>query len=484
MAPVQQAHLQRTLLRALGDAQAGSVAELAARLSKTRTACSRALHALAGQQLVERVDGAWRLTSLGETATLGLRAEAAVPRPPAMPRSVVTAGLEAAAAAQSITGANIGISALIRDVGGIASILRDVEARRLAIPRGAFGVALSLPDFAPSQALVDFGDRMNFSSMHLTGIDVITKRWTQDLSSLGLFAPGISSIAAFSGMQKASTAWASILGGAVAEASAAQRTALDAVAAGSANRAWWTQMVAETLPKTAGIVGDLAAMDALAGSRRPFATRYGGALALASSTVAAAYKRQMTSALAGLAPTPPSFASAAVRSIAVPAAGSAEFVGGARRMLEPTPRDEPDVEVAAGTMDLVERLVAIHPTCGGTLLGAWDRLREHGHDWQRAAAHGAREALNQTLARRAPDALDPRTGKPTREARLRAILAASATQLEWVESIATGLETTIVLLNAEAHEHEESRFKSRGAMVGLLRSVEAILWVIVDPDIG
>lgn len=483
MALVQQAHLQRMLLLALGDAQAGSVAELAARVSKTRTACSRALHALDGQHLVERADGAWRLTRLGETATLALRAEAAIPRPPAVPRSVMIAGLEAAAAARAITGMNIRTSSLLKDLGGVASILRDVEARRLTIPGGAFGIGLSLPGFAPSQALVDFGAQMSKSSMYLTGIDVITKRWTQDLSSLGLFNPGISSIAALVGIQKASTAWASILGGAVAEASAAQRAALDAVAAGSANRAWWTQVVAETLPKTAGIVGDLAAMDALAGSRKPFATKYGGALALASSTVAAAYKRQVTSALAGLAPTPPSFASAAVRSIAIPAAGSAEFVGGARRMLEPAPRDEPDVEVAAGTMDLVERLGAIHPTCGETLLGAWDRLREHGHDWQRAAAHGAREALNQTLARIAPDARDSKTGKPSREARLRAILPASATQLEWVESIATGLETTIVLLNAEAHEHEESRFKSREAMVGLLRSVEAILWVVVDPDI-
>ena len=135
-------------------------------------------------------------------------------------------------------------------------------------------------------------------------------------------------------------------------------------------------------------------------------------------------------------------------------------------------------------MDLVERLGAIHPTCGETLLGAWDRLREHGHDWQRAAAHGAREALNQTLARVAPDARDPKSGRPTREARLRAILPASAIELEWVESIVTGLETTIVVLNAEAHEHEESRFKSRGAMVGLLRSVEAILWVVVDAEVG
>lgn len=483
MAPVQQAHLQRRLLLALDGAQAGSVAELAARESKTRTACSRALHALVGQRLVERVAGSWRLTDLGQAATLALRAEAATPRPPAVPRSVMTAGSDAAAAARAITGMTGGASTLLKDLGGVAAILRDVEAKRLTIPRAAFGAGLSLPTFAPSLALVDFGAQMKQSSMYLTGIDVITKRWSQDLSTLGLFNPGVSSIAALAGMQKASTAWASTLGGAVAEASAAQRAALDAVAAGSANRAWWTQMVAETLPRTAGIVGDLAAMDALAGSRKLFATRYGGALAFASSAVAAAYKRQVTFALAGLAPTPPSFAGAAVRSIAIPAAGSAEFVGGVRRMLEPPLHDQPDVEIEAGTKDLVERLEAIHPTCGEALLGAWDRLREHGHDWQRAAAHGAREALNQTLDRMAPDAVDPKLGKPTREARLRAILPSSATQREWVESIATGLETTIVLLNAEAHEHEESRFKSRGAMVGLLRSVEAILWVVVESSV-
>ena len=57
MALVQQAHLQRMLLLALGDAQAGSVAELAARVSKTRTACSRALHALDGQHADVGVSG-------------------------------------------------------------------------------------------------------------------------------------------------------------------------------------------------------------------------------------------------------------------------------------------------------------------------------------------------------------------------------------------------------------------------------------------
>ena len=479
MAPVRQAYLQRILLMALGDAPAPSIAELAVRVSKTRTACSRAIHAMAAQDLVERVDGAWRLTGPGEAVEAALRVAATIPRPPAVPQSVRLAGLGAAAAARAI-----GTSPLLNYLASSASVMHSIEASQSAAGRLLSGIILSPPDYAPSRALIDLGAQIGRSSSFLTGMDVITRRWTADLSSLGLLQPGMSSIGALAGMQKASSAWATTLAGTVAEASVAQRTALDAVAAGSASRAWWTQMVAETLPKMAGIVGDLASMDALAGSRKALATTYGGPLALASSTVAATYKRQLTSALAELAPAPPSFASAAVRSIALPVSGSADFVGGARRMLEPAPRDEPDVEVEARTMDLVERLGAIHPTCGETLLGAWDRLREHGHDWQRAAAHGARETLNQTLARIAPDARDPKSGKPTREARLRAILPASATELEWVDSLIAGLETTIVVLNAEAHEHEESRFKSRGAMVGLLRSVEAILWVVVDAEVG
>jgi hypothetical protein len=301
------------------------------------------------------------------------------------------------------------------------------------------------------------------------------------LDVIPLFADESSRRAAAAGESLRASAGA-ILSSAITEALAAQRAQLEAVEVASHNSAWWTQTVADSLRPMASLVSDLAAFPDLLTSSRAVVRRIGPAVASASGKVAVAEGRHMTTAIAAIASTPTADRGAGKASLLVPLAGSAAFIRGTRGLLTPTPRHEatPEPDFTASTRALAKRLASIHPTLEEMLLGAWERLSDGGRDWTRQAAQSARELLIQTLERLAADApADPTAdNRVTLKCRVRYVLGRSRTLSAWAEAQAEGVETVYRLLAAEAHEHEESRV-SRDAMAGVLRSLEAVLWVLV-----
>lgn len=532
-----QAHLQRRLLTVLSESPAQTVTEAAIRADASRVSASRSLHMLLERGLVEKQRRSWALTDAGRNAADELLAE-----PSASVRALGhtagqqanwhrSLGLEAAAATRALSGLDSIRTSALFSAGLQAKLLREHDtivglAKRITADVRPIGIRTSVlaaeatADMRPlslgidsfsAKALADFvmglgrvdleafraqsplfelSKRLAEQAAYPTVLEEVTRGLRKTLAMPGLLAA--ANLAAPSAeLQKAIRAATEsvrvsatgALNSALSEAIDVQRTQLQVLAAGSNARAWWTPMIAESLRPTASLVSDLAAMEGLVGSRREMVRRLSAPLGIASASVVAAQGRHLTAALAGLATAPPSYASSAVQSLIVPAVGSAAFVGGARRFLEPPPRrrDEPDVDVGARTRDLAERLAAIHPPLAEMLLGAWERLRLGGHDWTRQAAQSAREVLTQTLERLAPDAPpDPAAqNKVTHAARVRYLLARSGTLANWAEAQVEAVDTAYRLLVAEAHEHDATRVNREG-MAGVLRSVEAVLWVVVS----
>lgn len=480
------AALQRRALLALGDSPARSVVDLARRVDATRPSTSRALHVLLQRDLVARRGRAWNLTVAGRRE-----------------RNALAHGTSEAAveAARAVLGrARSWQGTYAAQLGAMSRVSENVSLF------GQAGVGDKLNALQSPWLANDYLDQIAGRSAYKAARQFVESPLLASATAVGatdLMAPKLGHAIALAASQAATSLYdragmlaadtvermdhrlttigervvEHLLGGALGSAVLSQQRLLDNIARAATADQWWRPMAAEMLTPSSRIVADLAGIEALLGSRRRAVQDYGPVLAALAGEVVAAHADYMPDALAELSDAEPSL-DAGARRLVLPTRATADYVRGARSLLEPPGSAVPPFDI--DPRPLAAHLRPLSSPAADAWLGAVEQLRRRGPGWVRLAAHGLREAVRLLLERLAPD-VPAEDGRITRATRVAYILDPAGGKLgRWGVTIQQAIVATYPMLSDEAHhQHEQPRLNPM-ATAGMFRATEGLLYVLIS----
>lgn len=453
------ASLRDRIVVSLYSQRADSVAELARRLEVLRPSCSRALHALKAQDIVDRSGRRWELTKTGRQTARSLLKD--VPKNMEETLTTLNRAITGLEVTQLVGGG--AFPQATGQFGGLQIMAEQFERQRQEIVRNFVGA------LEPQRITQDLAK---------TAIAGLNQQLLGDLSnSLQVY---VSQLVKSSGLDRAISA--------VAES---QRAHLALLGTSSSILASLGPLLSQNLVPLSQIRADLMVLAGVAGTITANRT-FLQPLISSAAEVVTAHQSYIDDLLDGFRhpdslnwDTERTGFGSVFQEIFAPSYTTSRFVTGAREVIDVSDTDldiqQQDHSLASRrALTLEAELAGLGPRFVAMWRGLWVAFYSDSPDAIRQAMHSGRELLRQVLNVLAPDDLFAAGEKLTRERRAEFVLAPlSRSGSNWAKVTATNIDLAYSLFCGDAHwEKDEPRFGREG-FVALLESLGAFLRLLI-----